>query len=439
MTQSAPSIPSAPPGIQLQDLSHAPASPGVPSIAVPINPVPAEPIQDVNHSPAATYQPVTDSAPLPLPIPTDGATRSQFTVEPQPVNARVSLVADIAPVDARYKPTPAAKAPAAKAAAPASGPVQVDEFSAGSEIAGGAVTAPIVSIPEGTRSADVETLYQISDSVRKFAESKGVDISTLVPTGKGGTITKKDVQTAISASGSSTNKAPISPISAVPAPDFNPETPTPAAVFDAEPMVGASAVDEFMFLAEGDDEETSTEEVAASATSEETPAASEVEEPAAVEQIVTGGVGSTYDASAAARGANGPAAPATKLVSVPAGDTYTETTPAAPAPVPPAPVAAPTVAAPAAAASSPAKPAPAPAAAAPSTTTTAPAASGSPETVEMRFPISQNYRRFSSADELLPELNRRFTDMQFFSASFENSTDGLFLIALTHRTPAVSL
>lgn len=93
--------------------------------------------------------PITDSEPAPIPVPVAGATRSQFTGDPQPVFKRVSLVEGIAPEVALY-------APARKAAA-------------------------------------------VSPSVVALAESHGIEIDSLTGTGVGGRVIMSDVKAAIKA------------------------------------------------------------------------------------------------------------------------------------------------------------------------------------------------------------------------------------------------
>jgi P4 family phage/plasmid primase-like protien len=92
------------------------------------------------------WTPVTDSEPLPIPLPV-GTTVSQFTAEPKPVSARRRLTDGIAPEVPIYAAATRRKAAAAKAAppkAPGAAPVQRAEIQPGSEIAGGGVDTSAV-------------------------------------------------------------------------------------------------------------------------------------------------------------------------------------------------------------------------------------------------------------------------------------------------------
>lgn len=196
--------PAVPPAAPLRDVAHpaaAPVVPPVPPVAAPVAPV--IPLRDVTHAPAAPeqqYGPASLSEPLPIPRPM-GITRSQLTAEPQQVTEKPSMIAGIAPETALYKPEPQKKAaPVASAApAPVAAPVATVEVHEASPIAGGPVSAPLVPLPQGTPTAAVDTPFAVADSVRKFAESHGIDLGTVTPTGKGGRIVKKDIESAIAA------------------------------------------------------------------------------------------------------------------------------------------------------------------------------------------------------------------------------------------------
>jgi len=389
-------------------------------------------LPDASHSAASTADqdyPITNSEPRPVPS-SVGITRSQFTAEPQQVHVRESMVAGIAPEEARYAPAAAPKTATVKTAAPAAAPIAMVEISSGSAIAGGTVEAPVVTLPTNTPNVSVETPYAIADSVRKFAESKGVDLS-LVTASKGGKITKKDVEAAIAASSAASNTAPT--IAALPAPE-SVELGVLTAVSVPEPAI-----------------ESDTAAVALA----EVPTA----DPAVADAPVTGGTGSNYDVSAAARGANGPTGPAPMLTVVqnapetrapaevpvalanPAPVVLAEIAPAAaPAAAPvaaavaEAPVLAP-VSAPTAASAAVEAPAPVPAPAAikdPEPVPALAAATAGTAVHRIRINLDGDQERAVEPIENYLELAARaYPGLHFISGSLSMSAKGLFLVAVT--------
>lgn len=207
MSSAIPPTPGVPPAASLHDVAHpaasVPPAPSFPPIAAPVAPVIQ--LRDVTHAPAAAAEPVQQygpaaaSEPLPVPLPT-GITRSQLTAEPQQVSAKPSMITGIVPETALYKPEVQKKAPSAPSEpAPAAAPVATVEVHDVSPIAGGPVAAPLVQLPQGTPTAVVDTPFAVAESVRLFADRHGIDLGTVAPTGKGGRITKKDVESAIAA------------------------------------------------------------------------------------------------------------------------------------------------------------------------------------------------------------------------------------------------
>jgi len=408
VTQSAPPTPTGPPVTQLHDVNHPPVT-LPPIVAAAAAPLSVAPVAEQDF-------PITNSEPRPVPS-SVGITRSQFTAEPQQVHVRESMVAGIAPEEARYAPAAAPKAATVKAAAPTTAPIAMVEISSGSAIAGGTIDAPVVSLPTNTPNVNVATPYAIADSVRKFAESKGVDLS-LVTASKGGKITKKDVEAAIAATAAAASSAPT--IAALPVPES-----VQLGVLTAVP---------------------SPEEATESA-----PAAVELAdvaavEPVAVEAPVTGGIGSDYDVTATARGANGPSGPAPMLTVVPnpvdapaaveAPVVLAELAPVAVAELAPAPTPEPAPAAVPDAVEAPA-PAPAPAAvkapvAAPEPVP-APAASADGTAVHrIRINIDSDQERAVEPIENYLELAARaYPGLTFISGSLSMSAKGLFLVAVT--------
>jgi hypothetical protein len=404
---------------QLHSVNHPPDAPA------DLPPIVAAAAAGISTSPIAEQDfPITNSEPRPVPS-SVGITRSQFTAEPQQVHVRESMVAGIAPEEARYAPAAAPKAATVKPAAPTAAPVAMVEISSGSAIAGGTVDAPVVSLPTNTPNVNVKTPYAIADSVRKFAESKGVDLS-LVTASKGGKITKKDVEAAIAAGAAGAASTPA--IAALPAPDS-----VQISVLTAVPSPGETA-----------------ESVASPVEPADVPAV----EPVTAEAPVTGAIGSNYDVTLAVRGSNGPSGPAPTLTVVPNSADVSAPVEApvalaelasvavaeiAPAPAPVAVEASATAAAPAAVvapAPAPAPdpaPAPAPAPVAASAPAAAPALVAG-ETAVHRFRInidSDQERAIEPIENYLELAARAYPGLTFISGSLSLSTKGLFLVAVT--------
>lgn len=196
MSSTVPPAAGVAPAAPLRDVAHPPAAAAVPPAHPDI------PIRDVTHTPtepAQAHGPVTDSEPLPVPMPS-GTSHSQLTAKPQREIQKPSMVGGIAPVAPLYRPEPqkrVAQTPAAPA--PAAAPVAAVEVHEASPIAGGTVAAPVVPLPQDTPTAAVGTPFAVADSVRQLAGRNGIDLGAITPTGRGGRITKKDVESAIAA------------------------------------------------------------------------------------------------------------------------------------------------------------------------------------------------------------------------------------------------
>jgi len=252
MSSTFASTPGVPPAASLHDVAHPAAAsvtpaPSFPPVAAPVAPVIQ--LRDVTHAPAAAaelaqeYGPVTASEPLPVPLPA-GVTRSQLTAEPQRVVQKPSMITGIVPETALYKPEPQKKvAPAPATPAPAAAPVATVELHDASPIAGGPVAAPLVPLPQGTPNAAVDTPFAVADSVRQLAGRHGIDLGTVTPTGKGGRITKKDVESAIAAAAMAEASAAVTNTEAAPT------VTVPATAVVTAPATGSPA------LADGDDED----------------------------------------------------------------------------------------------------------------------------------------------------------------------------------------
>jgi hypothetical protein len=423
VTQSAPPTPAGPPVTQLHDVNHPPAAAAAP-MALP--PIAAAALDEQDY-------PVTNSEPRPIPSAV-GITRSQFTAAPQQVHERESMVAGIAPEEALYAPAPALKTATVKPAAPAAAPVAMVEISSGSAIAGGTVSAPVVPMPTDTPSVSVPTPYAIAESVRKFAESKGVDLSQVTPS-KGGKITKKDVEAAIAAAAAVAAVHTVPAIAALPAP-------------------------------EGVDISALTAVEVPTAAVEMVPVAVEpIVEPAQLPDQMVGAVGSKYDPTAAsAVGANGPGGPAPLLTVVPnpvEAPTTVEVPVAvaylapvavadlapAPEPAPPAaPIAAPVAAAdptPIAAPVAEPVPAPAPVAAPAPAAAPVPVPTTSPDgTAVHRIRINldgDQERAVEPIENYLELAARAYPGLNFISGSLSMSAKGLFLVAVTSSEGLVVL
>ena len=226
----------------LKDVAHpaagpvAPVAPSLPPVAPAL---PVTSLADVHH-PAAVVEvgPVCASEPLPVPEPHE-ITRTPLTVDGPEAVAKVSMIAGIAPdeiVAPVIAPTPA-QAPVTPPVAPVlvtttmPSPVAAVEVYEDSEIAGGAVTAPVVPLPQSAPTAAKEATVKVADSVRKFAESKGVDLATVRP-GKSGRITRKDVEAALADESTSTADDTAEASEAVAA-------PVPATAEPVEPVESA--------------------------------------------------------------------------------------------------------------------------------------------------------------------------------------------------------
>ena len=383
MTLPAPPGPVSPPAVY--DINHptvqaAPAAAPAAPFVVPVAPG-AVAVHDVNHPVAAAeaYGPVTESEPRPLPEPL-ATSRTPLTVAAPTVAEKVTMIGDIAPEEALFKPEPAAKPAVVRTATvPASAPVQAVEVPAGSEIAGGQVAAPVVTMPVGAPTRAVETPYAVADSVRKFAASNGVDLSQVVPAGKGGRITKKDVEAAIAVTAAASTPA-TPPV----------QIPVEPAELDVEPAQAPVAV-----------------AAAASAPPAESPAAPVPM--VAVTAPERGAVGSDH-AAHGAPGANGPTAPVE------------------PAPVDPAASVAPTqknqtapvqIAAP------------------------APAPSVSMTTAVVRWPFIHGggqQRTGASAMDFVRNSPEKAGNLNVIDAAFEFAADGsIFVVATVDTTMAVAL
>lgn len=417
MTQSAPPTPTGPPVTQLHDVNHPPAAPTAP-MALP--PIAAAALDEQDY-------PVTSSEPRPIPSAV-GVTRSQFTAAPQLVHERESMVAGIAPEEALYAPAPAPKTATVKPASPTAAPVAMVEISSGSAIAGGTISAPVVPMPTNTPSVSVPTPYAIAESVRKFAESKGVDLSQVTPS-KGGKITKKDVESAIAAAAAVAATSTVPAIAALPA-------------LDAVELGVLTAVED------------------PAEANETIPAAVEpAVEPAQLPDQMVGAVGSKYDSAAAsAVGANGPGGPTPLLTVVPnpvEAPTTVEVPVAvadlapvavadlapAPEPAPPAaPIAAPVAAADPAPITAPvAEPAPAPApVAAPVTAPETSAAGTAVHRIRINLDGEQE-RAVEPIENYLELAARAYPGLHFVSGSLSMSAKGLFLVAETSTEGLVAL
>lgn len=208
----------------LQDVSHPPAPAAAPAAppAVPSGPpVPAAALQDVNHTPAAPAAPVqpgpvSSSTPLPLPEPSD-VQYSPVTADAPVVKEKVQLGSGIEPetvVGAGEKAAAVRKTPAA-VPSPMAPPVAQAEIYEVGQIVGGVVAPPVVALAPGAPTVHRDTPYSISAQVRSHAEKNGVDLSTVTPTGKGGRIVRKDIDSAIAAAALEAAKSPPTPADAV--------------------------------------------------------------------------------------------------------------------------------------------------------------------------------------------------------------------------------
>jgi len=95
--------------------------------------------------------------------------------------------------------------------------------------------APESSAPAGTSKVEspTDTRVTASPAARQLAKDSDIDLSALIGTGKGGTITKSDVETASGASASSSSPAPA------PTPDPTPAAAEPAPAPAAKPASAA--------------------------------------------------------------------------------------------------------------------------------------------------------------------------------------------------------
>ena len=155
----------------------APAEPAAPAAEAPAAQAPAEAAPEQSQQAAAPQAPAEEEVPsteAPAPGQTDAAAEA-----PAP-----------APVD----PAPAAEAPAAAPAAPAATPAPAAQAPAAA-----APAAPAAAPAADAGAALTANAGYVTPIVRKLANDRGIDLSTLSGTGVGGRIRKQDVLAAVAA------------------------------------------------------------------------------------------------------------------------------------------------------------------------------------------------------------------------------------------------
>ena len=182
----------------------------VPATAVPITPAPITP------APVAPAQ--VDPAPAPAPV----AVAVAEQVPAPPLAPPIAAAEPVAEVPSADAPAPDERAPAAPAA-PSPAPV---DAAAGIPVAVAPVTAAPAAIPAPTAPAapaapapaaptlDAKPGY-FTPLVRKLANEKGIDLSTITGSGVGGRIRKEDLLAAsseIAAASAVTPAVPVAPL-----------------------------------------------------------------------------------------------------------------------------------------------------------------------------------------------------------------------------------
>ncbi len=167
----------------------------------PTEAAPAAPEAPLEAAPVAAEAPVEVPAAPPVEqvqaAPVQAAPVQAAPVEPAPVQAAPvqAAQAEVAPVQAPVAETPAPAAPAAPpAATPAAPPAATP-------------AAPPAAVPSAP--ADLNAGY-VTPLVRKLANEKGIDLSTIAGSGVGGRIRKQDVLTATT----EPEAAPVAPAAA---------------------------------------------------------------------------------------------------------------------------------------------------------------------------------------------------------------------------------
>jgi 2-oxoglutarate dehydrogenase E2 component (dihydrolipoamide succinyltransferase) len=161
------------------------AAPAENPAATPANETSDQPVEEVPSSEApAPEEAAPQAAAAPEPAAAEPAPAEPAAAEPAPV---VVAPAEVAPV-AEAAPAPESAAPAPAAAAPIAAPAPAAEAAPAPE-APAAVADPTAA-PDASAAPNAGYVTPI---VRKLANDKGIDLSTLTGTGVGGRIRKQDV------------------------------------------------------------------------------------------------------------------------------------------------------------------------------------------------------------------------------------------------------
>lgn len=426
MSDTHPPVPPAPPAVKapaLQDVSHLPAAPPLAPAPVAAQAVSATaaPLRDVTHTPAQPG-PVAARPPMPLNPPVEVQV-SPVTTPPMPQKQKVSSIAGIVPetvVGSNDAPAPARPKPAPAVPTAVAPPVAAPEVYGTSTVVG-AGAAPVVALAPDAPTVHRDTPYAVADSVRQLAEQNGIDLGTVTPTGKGGRIVKKDVQTAIAAAVlAARNTTTAAAVEAVGIPAAALEAEFVEAVEDTDTSEGPDA-DVLPFVPMyrpravplTDDDEDDDEEDFSSVTWGVTP-------PAAVEEVASlpAAADLPWDelTAPAAEVAEviAPAAPVAPAA--PAAEVIVPVAPAAEAPAAPAPV-------------TPVVPAPAPA---------APLGDVSYIRADVNF-ITDRVVNLSSSADLLALAEEKFPELNIVSATVELSAGRPVLVVGFTLSMEVSL